>query len=323
MPLSRRDLMKTTLLAPLAGCGGEAPETAAPVPQAESVEADGRVEIRFDGEPYTSFYIGDEWDKPFLHPLSTPSGVRVTRGFPVVSLPAESQDHPWHRGIIWGHGLINGYDFWREQGRDKTAQLRITGPGANAVGGGWVEINGTFAMFPPNSESIGTCRQVYRLERTAEGVQIDAWITVLADQGQPLTFGDTEDGGFGFRFHDAFRQDRGAQLLNSDGLIGTENIWGKRAHWVQYSTQVEGKPASVTIFDHSSNLRHPTYWHARDYGLCAANPFGLHDFLGDPNEDGSHTVEAGGELMLRYRVLIADGVTPVPEVERLFEAFAG
>ena len=323
MSLTRRDLVRISLFAPLTGCGGEPLATAPEEASASAAELEGRVEIRFGGDRYTSFHFGDEWDKPFLHPLGTPSGVRVTRGFPVVSLPAESQDHPWHRGIIWGHGLINGHDFWREQGRDKTARMHLTGAVSHKAGDGAVDIDAGFAMLPPAGQPIGMCHQAYRVEQTGDGMTVDAWITVLADQGQALTFGDTEDGGFGFRFHDAFRQDRGAQLLNSDGLVGSENIWGKRARWVQYSTQVDGKPASVTIFDHPSNLRHLTFWHARDYGLCAANPFGLHDFLGDPEADGSHTVEAGGDLRFRYPVLVADGVTPVPDVERLFEAFAG
>ena len=311
----------STLLASLAGCENE---PAPPSPAADAAERDHsarRVDVRLDGQGRTSLHYGDEWDKPFLHPLSTPSGVTVTRGFPLAPLPGESQDHAWHRGVIWGHGLINGHDFWREQGRDKTARLRPAAPPSGRIEGETAIVEAVTEMLPPSGPPIGTCRQIYRLEQTADGLLIDAAITVQADRDQSLTFGDTEDGGFGFRFDDVFRQDRGAKLLNSDGLIGSENIWGKRARWVQYSTSISSKPASVTIFDHPSNFRHPTYWHARDYGLCAANPFGLHDFLGDPAQDGSHTVDADGEMLFRYRVLIADGVTPEPDIERIFTAW--
>ena len=304
----------TALAAPFAGCGGEAFE-------APATSGAGRVEILIGGQPYSAFHFGDEWDKPFLHPLSTPSGVVVTRGFPLQPLPGESQDHPWHRGLIWGHGLINGRDFWREQGRDKTARMiPRTAPALRGDDDAAV-VEAELDMTPPDGKAIGTCLQTYRIRSAGGGIEIDAQITVSADLGQPLTFGDTEDGGFGFRFHDSFRQDRGAQLLNSEGLAGSENIWGKRARWVQYSAQISGKAASVTMFDHPENLRHPTYWHARDYGLCAANPFGVHDFLADPAQDGSHTVVAGDELVFRYRVVIADGVTPPGNVDRLFEAY--
>lgn len=280
------------------------------------------IEIRLGGAAYSILRFGPEWDKPFLHPLSTPSGVVITRGFPVAALPGESQDHGWHRGIIWGHGLINGHDFWRELGRDKTARLEVLPNTVESSAGAVAESALSLAMLPPDSQSIGTCHQRFRIAPKDAGIEITADIRVAADQGAPLTFGDTEDGGFGLRFREEFRQDRGAKLLNSDGLEGSENIWGKRARWVQYSTEVNGTPASVTMFDHPLNLRHPTYWHARDYGLCAANPFGLHDFLGDDTQDGSYTVEAGATLAFRYRVLVADGVPSPSEVERLFEDFA-
>ena len=309
----------TSLLATAAGCTTD-PSSSEVERKTETVLDDDRVEVRFDGVEYTSFHFADRWDKPCLHPLSTPAGLALTRVYPFQSPPGESQDHAWHRGIIWGHGLINGEDFWRELGRDKTARLVPAGPPSSRVEGEAALIEAQLDMAAPDGESIGTCRQLYRVERTGAGVEVTADIRVLADRG-PVTFGDTEDGGFGFRFREEFRQDRGALLLNSDGLEGSENIWGKRARWVQYSAQVDGKPASVTMLDHPSNFRHPTYWHARDYGLCAANPFGLRDFLGDPSQDGSHTIEPGGELAFRYRVVITDGVPAPSDVERFFEAF--
>jgi hypothetical protein len=63
----------------------------------------------------------------------------------------------------------------------------------------------------------------------------------------------------------------------------------------------------IAIFDKPSNPKHPTYWHARGYGLFAVNPFGEHDFYNDPKRDGSITIPAGGSLTFRYRVFIHDG----------------
>ena len=183
MRFTRRDLLHTALLAPLAGCAEHEPE-APPAPAAETRPAEGRIDILLDGKPYSAFQFGEEWDKPFLHPLATPSGVVVTRGFPMQPLPGETQDHAWHRGIIWGHGLINGHDFWREQGRDKTARLALAGAVSDSADAGVATVEGKFHMLPPDGNSIGTCRQSFQIEKTLEGVQIDAWITVLADQGQ-------------------------------------------------------------------------------------------------------------------------------------------
>ena len=58
------------------------------------------------------------------------------------------------------------------------------------------------------------------------------------------------------------------------------------------------------MFDHPDNLRHPTTWHARDYGLIAANPFGLHDFLGEPRGKGDHVITNSEPLVLKYRIVI-------------------
>jgi hypothetical protein len=63
----------------------------------------------------------------------------------------------------------------------------------------------------------------------------------------------------------------------------------------------------MAVFDHPSNPRPPTYWHARAYGLFATNIFGLHDFERDPLRDGSLSIRPGQPLRFRHRVLIHPG----------------
>jgi len=69
---------------------------------------------------------------------------------------------------------------------------------------------------------------------------------------------------------------------------------------------VAGEDVGVAIFDSPTNLRHPTYWHARHYGLLAANPFGIKEFTYDRQQDDGYVITAGGSLTLRYRVFIHD-----------------
>ena len=69
--------------------------------------------------------------------------------------------------------------------------------------------------------------------------------------------------------------------------------------------------------------KHPTYWHARDYGLFAVNPFGEHDFYNDKSRDGSMTIKPGGSLTFRYRVLIHDGDANAAKVADAYTAYAG
>jgi len=260
-------------------------------------------------------YSGERWDKPFLYPIRTLAGKTISRGWPLEPRAGDSEDHEWHRGFWYGHGDINGADFWREQGRDKTARLVARAAPEQSRHGAAIEL----AMTPPGGKAMGSMRQEFRFTDTRDARLLDATITIRADAGQALRFGDTDDGGFAFRLSEAFREDRGARLRNSEGRTGTKEIWGKPARWTDFSAEVGGGRAGVALFDHPSNLRHPTRWHARGYGLNAANPFALKSFTRDPAAEGSYTLPAGKALTLRYRAAIYDGE---PDLERLWNEFA-
>jgi hypothetical protein len=272
------------------------------------------VELRAGNRMATSLYWGDAWDKPFLFPIRTVSGKVLSRGWPLEPREGDSNDHTWHRGIWYGHGNINGADFWRELNRDKTA--RLVAKSTPTASGSTVVLD--LAMTPPSGQSIGTMRQEFRVADRRQVRLVDATISIEADARMPLTFGDTDDGGFAFRLTEAFREDRGAKLRNSEGLNGTKSIWGQAAKWVDYSAMIDGNPAGVAILDHPSNLRHPTRWHARGYGLNAANPFALKSFTKNPTTDGSYTLKAGETLVLRYRTVIYEGR---PDIERLYTEY--
>ena len=149
-----------------------------------------------------------------------------------------------------------------------------------------------------------------------------AAISIRADQSVALTFGDTDDGGFGFRLADAFRQDQGALLINSEGQQDTENIWGKRARWIDYSAVLDGTKTGVAVFDHPNNLRHPSGWHARGYSLASANPFAARSFSGNDAKDGSYTIPDGEAIAFRYRVGIHEGDVTVDDIEKMYRDFA-
>jgi Methane oxygenase PmoA len=55
--------------------------------------------------------------------------------------------------------------------------------------------------------------------------------------------------------------------------------------------------------DESKNPGYPTYWHARGYGLFAANPLGRSIF--DPKQPPfNYTIKKGTSVTFRYRVLL-------------------
>ena len=280
------------------------------------------VSILLDGQPLTAFQFHTKWDKPFLYPIRTVSGLVISRGWPVEPRPGEQEDHAWHRGIWYGHGDINGEDFWREKPDRTTSRLVLAGDPKVSTTGTRGVLEVSLSMMTPKGTQLGVIGEQYEFRRTGNQIILDTTISVIADHGVPLRFGDTDDGGFGFRLADEFRQDRGAELMNSDRLTGTEKIWGKPAKWIKYSAIVNGKPAGMAVLDHPSNLRSPTRWHARGYSLCAANPFALKSFTKDKTADGSYTLPAGQTLRLRYRVVIFDGVLTPDALDGLVANFS-
>jgi hypothetical protein len=90
---------------------------------------------------------------------------------------------------------------------------------------------------------------------------------------------------------------------------------------VAYTGEVDGRAVGVALLDHRANLRHPTWWHARPYGLLAANPFGRHDFEKAPPGTGDFALPEGETLTLRYRVLVWAGAPDPDAVEASWRAF--
>jgi len=110
--------------------------------------------------------------------------------------------------------------------------------------------------------------------------------------------------------------------VNAEGLETEKNAWGKRSAWMDYFGEKDGEKLGVAIFDHPSNPKHPTFWHARGYGLFAANIFGERDFLADKTRDGSVTLRPGGQLRLRYRVVIHPGDVTSAGIAGLYREYA-
>ena len=75
-----------------------------------------QITVEIDGKPFTVFYIGGtDLNRPYLHPLRSASGKIVNRSFPAGQLPGETTDHPHHAGLFYGHGDVNGYNYWAIQ----------------------------------------------------------------------------------------------------------------------------------------------------------------------------------------------------------------
>ncbi len=154
----------------------------------------------------------------------------------------------------------------------------------------------------------------------------DFEITLHAPSNAPVVFGDDKDGAIALRIADSMRLKRAdktpgdGHIVQSTGARDAET-WGKRADWCDYYGPVAGKIVGVAIFDHPSNPRHPTWWHVRDYGLFAANPWGVHHFENKAAGSGDMTLAAGESITFRYRFYLHEGDTAQAKVADLYKEF--
>ncbi len=90
---------------------------------------------------------------------------------------------------------------------------------------------------------------------------------------------------------------------SAEGVTGAD-VWGTRCRWMELSGEINGEQIVLVIIDHPSNVGYPTYWHARGYGLFAANTLGQKVFSGGENEL-NFSLKKGESVTFRYRLVVA------------------
>ena len=274
------------------------------------------IAINIDGKPFTTFHYGSNAAKPYLSPLRTASGKIITRHFPMEEVAGESRDHLHHRGLWFSYDDVNGVKFWENDpsytkpnmGRIVVRETKPKGNALNAVME-WRALDGKILLLE-NRDMI--------FSGDAKTRMIDFNISLTAAT-EDVTFGDTKEGAFAIRLADGFTEKKGLKMADADGRSKMANIWGKRSNWVDYTTSVEGEEVGVAILDHPSNPRHPTYWHARDYGLFALNPFGQKAF--DPKqEESALKLPKGQNLNYKWRVVIHSAEASVADFYKDYAA---
>lgn len=295
-----------------------------------------RVEIREDGanrdilvngKLFTRYDTTTTKKKPFLYPLIGPGGKQVVRHWPMQEVEGETRDHPHHKGMWFTHGEMNGVDFWADS--DKSGSTVHTGYEAAHGGPFYGHLRTKTDWIAPDGKKLAEDVRDITIYNVSNGSLMDFTIAVKA-VGGPLTWGDTKEGTFAIRVADTMRPDLGrgkkgeGVIENSEGLT-QDATWGKSARWVDYVGPVEGETLGIAVFDHPENLRHPTTWHVRTYGLFAVNPFGLHDFdpaLKDKADAGNHVTPEGQTTTFRYRIFIHRGTTKDARIPEVYAAYA-
>ena len=275
-----------------------------------------RVRVEVGGALFTEYVFADGASRPYCYPILAPDGTPLTRDFPMKTTAGEETDHPWHRSLWFAHSFVNGVDFWNEGTGDVGRSPKDKGRSEHVeflkLAGGPVGVISTQNRWvAPDGTAICTDVRTLKFQGSATGRFIDYELTLKAMPDKPLLLGDNKDGTMALRLAQWMTMPHKVKGVEVGGLghIVTAkgdadgDAWGKRADWCDYVAEHAGRTYGIAIFDHPQNLRHPTWWMARNYGLFGANPFGWHDFenLKTEPHKGDYTIPAGGSLTLRYR----------------------
>ena len=295
---------------------------------------DKKVDVMVDGKLFTSYQWDDKVFKPILYPVLTAAGTPVTRGFPLETRAGERSDHMHQVGNWLNYGDVNGVDFWGNGHSglgvksDNGGIIKHVAIDKLSDGTGEASMQTTESWTDPSGKELLAEKTEYHF--IAEGsVRIIDRITTLTAGNDPVSLKDTKEGMFGIRvarqlelpskgnvtLTDTHGNPTLVKKMSNEGVTGNykssqgitgEEVWGTRAKWMDLYGTIRDEKISLVILDHPENLNYPTYWHARGYGLFAANPLGVKDFT-DKKEELNYIIQPGASLTFRYRIVVSSG----------------
>ena len=294
-------ILALILLCTAAWCADETAKPAVTVKQ-----SDGRIDVNVADQPFAAYVYKDEKiPRPYWTAVHAPNGVQVTRNHPPVEGQDDTDHDTMHPGIWQAFGDLGGADFWRNKAQVKH-QGFVVEPNAGP----------DYALFTVENAYVDgekliareMCRYTLRVDELGYYLLIDS---TFFDGTDAFTFGDQEEMGLGVRVATPMAVKNGGTLLNSEGGKDEAGVWGKSAAWCDYSGVIDGKPVGITLMPNPANFR-PSWFHARDYGFFAANPFGRNAMTG--GEKSAIEVKLGETFEVGYGVFIHSGDTADAEL---------
>jgi hypothetical protein len=304
------------------------------------------IDVTIDGKPFTAYVWPSSLMKPVLFPLVAADGVTVSRGYPLAPRDGERVDHPHHAGIWFNYGNANGFDFWNNSTAIKPEQSpkmgtihhdKIVSTKSGTTG----ELVADSVWETGAGQKIFNQRTKYVFSQSGDSRVIDMTVSMTALD--KVVFHDDKEGVLGIRvahflesatekgglFADASGRPTKVEgntagasgvYLTSEGKEG-DAVWSTRGKWCKLTGHTtDGHTETIAILDHTGNPNYPTFWHARGYGLFAANPLGQHIF-NDKMPQLDYTVEKGKTVTFHYRILIASHDVTADEMNKASTAF--
>jgi hypothetical protein len=293
---------------------------------------------------FTRYNIGEGVAKPYFYPVYALDGVRVTRAWPMEKDPeVKKTDHVHQKSIWFCHGDVvpegldykkysrgvAGIDFWAEgKGHGKIVCVKVDKP---------VMTKNHASVRTRNEWRTAEGQKVLEETRTihyfhaAPGANLLVLDIDLHASDHPITFADTKEGSLGVRVRETMRGDQKGTLTNAGGKTGEgkgankdkKGCWGLVSDWCDYSGLAGDRTAGIAIFADPNNPV-DTAWHARNYGLMAANPFGREKHANFPDRAGNNTpvkLAKGEHLKLRYGVYVHEGDVKTGKVAEAYAKF--
>jgi hypothetical protein len=307
-----------------------------------------RVDVFVDGKLFTAYIFPKSLKKPVLFPLNTAQGTPVTRGFPLAARSGERVDHPHHAGLWFNYGDVNGVDFWNnavelkpeQQAKMGTIIHREVKRTSNGKNKGELQVVMDWLM--PGEKTILREETTFIFHSAANLRGVDR-ITKLTAQAERVSLKDNKEGTLGMRmtrelehpskeplvFTDASGKPTAVAKLDNTGVTGLyrssegktgDAVWGTRGRWVTLEGRIGSEAVAVAILDHPRNPGYPTYWHARGYGLFAANPLGQ-KALSNGKDELNFALEPGQSATFRHRILIISGEVTPEKIEAFHRKF--
>ncbi len=256
----------------------------------------GKLQASWGQQPLATYVFDDSVvGRPYFRDVRTLDGMSVTRNHPPRE-GTDATDHAtMHPGVWLAFGDLSGADFWRNKARVEhdgfVEATHVDGPRASFT---------VRNRYRSGNDILCTevCR--HRLIRHPTGWMLTYESTFTSER--LFTFGDQEEMGLGVRVATPLAVKNGkGEILNSRGQRNEKNVWGQTADWCDYRGELNGQRVGLLLMPDPANFR-PCWFHARDYGFVAANPFGRKAFTrGEPSRV---EIKPGESFRLRFGVLV-------------------
>ncbi len=249
-----------------------------------------KIEIRINGNLFTSYILSEFEKYPFFYPVNGPSNASVTS--------FRNANYPHHSSLFFGCDKVNGGNYWQEGLKD--GQIISLRADIVETGGSRVVIENECIWRRPGADSPIKDKRIITISAPSKDkfqIDFDVTMEMLMD----VVIDKTNHSLFSGRMDPDLAVINGGVMINAEGETGEKGTFGKSSPWIDcYGKRLE-KIEGMAIMQHPSNDWYPAPWFTRDYGFFSPTPMYW------PKNDKNTTLKKGQLIKLRYRVLVHSG----------------